>query len=225
MSSDQNDSDPNPVEDWILTLANPDATPEEHDRAFTGLISTAWIKSAGRAFTLVEWVARKVCYQLGRKWTGDVLQKEEEVRHVVWDILAFTYTKMPDIKKLEESPKPILIKWLNTAIRYWIWGINRKKRRWASIETEEGTMDIADPRSDPRSDGKETEVRADYEKLYTIVQSLPPKYGVVLWLYYWEHRSANEVAGLLDITAGTVRTRLHRARLTLRRRLERESGQ
>jgi RNA polymerase sigma-70 factor (ECF subfamily) len=44
------------------------------------------------------------------------------------------------------------------------------------------------------------------------LRQLPINYQVVLELYYWEELNTVEIAEVLDVPAGTVRTRLQRAR-------------
>ncbi|WP_018931833.1 sigma-70 family RNA polymerase sigma factor [Gracilibacillus lacisalsi] len=51
--------------------------------------------------------------------------------------------------------------------------------------------------------------------------SLPLKYREVIILYYYEELSYNEVSDLLKIKISTVKSRLHRARLLLKHKLER----
>jgi RNA polymerase sigma-70 factor, ECF subfamily len=48
-----------------------------------------------------------------------------------------------------------------------------------------------------------------------LISQLPEKYRQVLMLYYMEDRSYDEVAQLLDLPMGTVKTNLHRARKEL----------
>jgi len=52
----------------------------------------------------------------------------------------------------------------------------------------------------------------DIEKL---VSNLPEPYRRVVMLYYMEERSYEEVARLLDLPLGMVRTHLHRAKKAL----------
>lgn len=52
------------------------------------------------------------------------------------------------------------------------------------------------------------------------VMALPPKYRVVIYLYYYEQYSVSEIAGLLRISASNVSTRLFRAREMLKTKLE-----
>jgi len=51
------------------------------------------------------------------------------------------------------------------------------------------------------------------------INELPENYRVVLYLRDVEDKSTDEVANILGISVGTVKSRLHRARLFLRDRL------
>lgn len=51
------------------------------------------------------------------------------------------------------------------------------------------------------------------------VLALPPKLRVVVHLIYYEELSVTQIAGLLNMREGTVKTRLSRARALLRRNL------
>ena len=52
------------------------------------------------------------------------------------------------------------------------------------------------------------------------VMSLPPRYKDVIWMYYYEGYSTDEIASLLHRPASTVRNRLKDAREMLRKHLE-----
>lgn len=49
------------------------------------------------------------------------------------------------------------------------------------------------------------------------VMSLEVKYRIVIVLYYFEELKIDEIAEELGVTPGTIKTRLHRARLSLNR--------
>lgn len=59
----------------------------------------------------------------------------------------------------------------------------------------------------------------DHRDLFCLVMDLPPKYRVVLYLYYYEDHTSDEIAKMLDIPAATVRTRLARGREKLKKLL------
>lgn len=52
------------------------------------------------------------------------------------------------------------------------------------------------------------------------VLRLPDKMKVTVLLYYMEERSVEEIAEILRIPKGTVKSRLHQARKILRKELE-----
>lgn len=52
------------------------------------------------------------------------------------------------------------------------------------------------------------------------VLSLPIKYREVIILYYYEELSYNQIADLLDISVQTIKSRLHRGRLSLKKIIE-----
>lgn len=54
------------------------------------------------------------------------------------------------------------------------------------------------------------------------LKKLPKKYGAVLHLFYWEDMTVEEIAELLGLRPGTVRSRLSRGREKLRDNLKGE---
>ena len=59
-----------------------------------------------------------------------------------------------------------------------------------------------------------------YRELYEAVLSLPRNQRLTVDLYYYEGYSTEEIAALLETRPATVRTWLHRARLTLKKQLK-----
>ena len=59
----------------------------------------------------------------------------------------------------------------------------------------------------------------DRTHLLQALTSLPLDQQILLELYYWEGLQGNELSEILEIAPGTVRSRLHRARLALRERV------
>jgi RNA polymerase sigma-70 factor (ECF subfamily) len=56
--------------------------------------------------------------------------------------------------------------------------------------------------------------------LRELVEELPEKFRRCLLLYYYEEQSVEQVAAMLAIPEGTVKTNLHRARAMLGQRLK-----
>lgn len=67
---------------------------------------------------------------------------------------------------------------------------------------------------------EEALAEADREELLEAVLRLPLEFREVILLYYIHELDVREVAEALGLTAGTVKSRLHRARLKLRTLLE-----
>ena len=53
-----------------------------------------------------------------------------------------------------------------------------------------------------------------------LVKELPDKYRIPVLLFYMEELSLEEIAGIVHAPAGTVKSRLHRAKKILKQRLE-----
>ena len=64
-----------------------------------------------------------------------------------------------------------------------------------------------------------------YLDLYDAIYALPKKHRVVLVLYYFREFSQSEIARMLDIPEGTVKSRLNTAKKLLKRRLSYEEYQ
>lgn len=61
----------------------------------------------------------------------------------------------------------------------------------------------------------------EHQALHQAMARLPPQYQTVLALHYLEGMSYEETAQRLGLTAGGVRTRVHRARMLLSKMLQR----
>lgn len=56
-----------------------------------------------------------------------------------------------------------------------------------------------------------------HSELFSAVMAMPEKYRTVIYLFYYEEYSTEEIGQLLDIPAATVRTRLARGRKNLKK--------
>ena len=119
------------------------------------------------------------------------------------------------------NPKSYL---LSVAIR--LWKNKRRKAAWRKRIAPEQSMDAPDGAvlvgEAELTDSIETEVlRAeDRRQVQRAVDALPEKYRMVVLLYYMEELSVAQIASLLHIPSGTVKSRLHQARKLLRQQLE-----
>ena len=114
-------------------------------------------------------------------------------------------------------------------VRAWIFRIaknaclmQRRKSVFApehelSVEELPPSSEITDSASLPEDELQQSEVRA---VLHQVIGELPPAYRCVVLLRDIEQLSTDETAQILDLTAEAVKTRLHRARLAMRQKLD-----
>jgi RNA polymerase sigma-70 factor, ECF subfamily len=88
-----------------------------------------------------------------------------------------------------------------------------------SIETDSGelTREVADWTTAPEKLLLEGEFQ---QKIQEAIEALAPEYREVLLLAQYEDLPYEEIASITGLTVPTVKTRLHRARLKVRQRLE-----
>ena len=72
----------------------------------------------------------------------------------------------------------------------------------------------------PLETAEEVGVEDDYHEVYSAVLSLPGKYRAVIHLHYFEGLSVAEIAQMLRVPEGTVKSQLSRGRDLLRDMLE-----
>jgi RNA polymerase sigma-70 factor (ECF subfamily) len=109
----------------------------------------------------------------------------------------------------------------------WIYAITRnrcltqrkklRERSAASLE-EPGVLRAAEFRLSAR------ERPSNERDVASLMAQLPPQYREALTLFYLEEKSYGEVAALLGLPVGTVKTYLHRARKQLAESLRKEAS-
>lgn len=62
--------------------------------------------------------------------------------------------------------------------------------------------------------------KSEQEKLAELVLRLPARYREVIILYYYSGFKTEEISRMMEVNAGTVRTRLRRARQLLQKKIE-----
>jgi len=157
-------------------------------------------------------------YGFGLKVCG----QDEDAREILQDTLVRALRSLKDVKHAKAIPRWLFRVATNACLM---------KRRGQHAEDREIPLDELMPE---RRDGKilpvhdwsldpDEEMRRQEEKrlLKETVTELPPHYRVVLVLRDMEEMSNQEVADILQIPVSTVRMRLHRARLLVRRELSR----
>lgn len=113
---------------------------------------------------------------------------------------------------------------LSVAIR--LWKNKRRKAAWRKRIAPEQSMDAKDgavlAQEGELTESIETELLRAEERRYVqrAVDGLPEKYRVIILLYYMEELPVTQIADLLHIPSGTVKSRLFQARKLLRKQLE-----
>jgi RNA polymerase sigma-70 factor (ECF subfamily) len=108
----------------------------------------------------------------------------------------------------------------------WIYAITRN-RCLTAIARRRELESLSDATVEAEADLQQQPVAADSEPediaatLRELVDLLPERYRRTLLLFYYEERSVSEVAGMLGLPQGTVKTNLFRARAALTEQLRR----
>ncbi|MCR5418731.1 MAG: RNA polymerase sigma factor [Lachnospiraceae bacterium] len=122
------------------------------------------------------------------------------------DVVQDTFLKYHISKKEFSSPEHIKAWLLRVAINK-AKDLNRRLWKWNSVSIEDLEESLAATQNEDTW-------------LLTEVMKLPPKYRIVLHLFYYEEYSVSEIAQILRISEGSVKTRLSRGRNMLKDSLE-----
>jgi RNA polymerase sigma-70 factor (ECF subfamily) len=172
-----------------------------------------------RAFAeLVEMYKDKL-YHLGYR----MLNQRQEAEDVVQETFLRVYT---NLERYDENQK----------FSTWIYRIAtnlcidrlRKRKPSYSIDAElndsEGTDWHALLASDDASPETELILSETQAHIREAIQSLPEKYKSVVVLRYLHDMSLQEISDILEMPVTTIKTRVHRGREFLRKKLESEYG-
>jgi RNA polymerase sigma-70 factor (ECF subfamily) len=110
---------------------------------------------------------------------------------------------------------------LNDPAKFGTWAyriVSHKAYDWRGKDRRERLSEIEQEDMPSLTAGQETSQGA--EDVYDILRRLPADAQVVLNLYYLEGFGLAEIAGILGIPEGTVKSRLHAARVEFRKRWE-----
>lgn len=104
--------------------------------------------------------------------------------------------------------------------------LKRKRRRAPAVDIDAGphiesAIDLEPPRTRPDQVLADAEFRAEVR---AAVAKLPDQYRTVITLFYLEQRSYKEVADVLGLPMGTLKTHLHRGRAMLRKIITEQNG-
>lgn len=92
----------------------------------------------------------------------------------------------------------------------------KRRKRWLRYLTELGEWLNREILPSPHA---QLEMQEDSERVRQAVAALPPAQRIVVVLHYVNDLSITEIASILEVPEGTVKSRMYYARIALRKRL------
>jgi len=155
------------------------------------------------AFThLVEAYQRPV-YNLCYRMLGDAVEAEDASQE--------TFLRVYKNIKYYDHKRPFSTWLLSIAAHYCI-DLLRKRRMVMISMDSHPYLDIPDGAPGPET---AYHVMEDQKRVQTMLKSLSPHDRAAVVMYYWYDFSYEEIAQSLSLTVSAVKSRLHRARITL----------
>jgi RNA polymerase sigma-70 factor (ECF subfamily) len=177
------------------------------------LLKTGLPEDIERALGLMQ----STVYSFSMKVCGHAEDAEDTSQEVL-------FRSLPYLAKIED-PRALAV-WLYTVTRNRCWRMRRKSahapQQMLSLDelmpdAQELQRLLADAAPGPEDRVLNSEQNA---LLQEAVLRLPPALRMVLVLHDMEELTTEEVAHILDLQPGTVRVRLHRARLQMRKEMK-----
>jgi RNA polymerase sigma factor (sigma-70 family) len=146
-----------------------------------------------------------------------LMPSDEEAQDIVQETLLEAYLSLHRLRKPERFKSWLLGILLNL-------GRNRLRRNLRN-KTEQNQIPLdwevayalADQKPQPQQVAEEREL---HRQVVAAVDELPINLRDAIWLFYFETMSLQEIGVLLGISVNAVKVRLHRARHSLRKKLE-----
>jgi RNA polymerase sigma-70 factor (ECF subfamily) len=176
-----------------------------------------------------------------RARSGDGLAEEELVRRHHHNVFKLAFGMVRNRDDAEDIAIEVWIRVHNALPNFrgdanfttWLYRIaknvfldERKKQRirnHASLEEMVELEDSAVSRQiEDRSPGPQWNVERQERSaiIQAAVQELSPPQRLMIVMYHFQHRSYEEIAEIMDLPIGTVKSRLNRARLAMKQKLE-----
>lgn len=158
----------------------------------------------------------KDIYSFCRYATGSIQEGEE--------LYQDTFLKAVELMEkvdVNQNPRSFL---LSIAIK--LWKNKRRKYAWRqriagmeSLEEKDEYQNIPSNLDDSLPEERLLQ-KEQNTLVHLCLQELSQKYQILLYLYYTSELSTKEIAACLKLPEGTVKSRLHKARILLKEKLE-----
>jgi len=183
------------------------------------LLDTRLVKLARKgdqhAFAEIVSLYKDKLYQLAYRMTGN----RQEAEDVVQETFLRVYKNLDQF-----DDKQKFSTWIYRIATNQCIDRLRKKRKVYSLDAESSEHEGLDGYDMMPSDNRTPESELLLSETQILVQkaleTLPPKYKSVMILRYMQDLSLQEIAEVLDMPVTTVKTRVHRGREFMRKRLE-----
>jgi RNA polymerase sigma-70 factor, ECF subfamily len=172
-----------------------------------------------------------------RLWAGDAQAFEELVRAYQHRVFSVAVRMLGSRAEAEEVAQEVFVRVYRSirgfrgdaALSTWLYAITSRvclgrlgaadRRMWR--ESDDALLTLRDHGPDPRATAERQELE---QALQRAIAELPEDRRIVVVLRDLEGLAYEEIAAALEIEVGTVKSRLHRARLELKTRLEKLFG-
>jgi RNA polymerase sigma factor (sigma-70 family) len=150
-------------------------------------------------------------HRYASRLTGHV----DDAEDLVQDLLLSLYRKDIDLDRLENSAT-----WLLKSLYYQFIDFTRKQKRNPGLPNLETLETLLDGLPDEHTRAEQlAEQAALQQQLRSALTSLNPEQRALVVLHDMEGFALSELATILDTPIGTLKSRLHRARNTLRQQI------
>lgn len=160
-----------------------------------------------RRFTELVRPHLSVMYRMAYRWA----QNPEDAEDLVQETLIRVVDRVDEMEQLDQ-----LRSWLIKILYRSFVDLHRKHSRSPTQQASEWTADMDVLEEDGRSDDSDASQLDSRRDLLKALETLNDDQRDVIFLHDTEGYSATEVASILDISPGTVKSRLHRARTYLK---------
>jgi len=146
-------------------------------------------------------------------------------QYMLQDSLQETFVTI--LEKIDQLKDPAsFMAWAFTILRNKVISEYRKTKRIAVMDQQEGNDDCVSflsflANTDMDNMPEEKTVRDELvDEVGTVIRSLPPEQGFALMAHVYDGMKMSEIAHIMDCPEGTVKSRINKARKTIREHIE-----